>query len=305
MKRDLFGRYVWLVDTIRREKRISFEEIAKRWDEQPGSKGAFLALRTFHNHRRAIYELFGLRIVCDRANSNRYYIAGAESDPTVQLKIWMLQRLCYGDADRCTRRIAERVILDSTPEEKFGLNLIIDAMEEGTVLKTVYSMPISDSKSTILVAPYCVRYWHSQWFLVGKDIDTGRIHSFNLNRMISIVPIDMRFVYPADFSPRDYFRNTFGMEIDAERTPERICLKVGGSTRHKFRSCPLHESQREVESLGDYSVFEYFLAAGPEFFRAVLAYGDDIEVLSPSTLREEVGRKVLDLASRYSMPAAE
>ena len=67
-------RYFWLVDTIYRYAPISFKEIADRWQQSALYDKKDLAIRTFHNHREAIEELFHIRIVCDE-RTNKYAIA--------------------------------------------------------------------------------------------------------------------------------------------------------------------------------------------------------------------------------------
>ena len=52
MAKDLFNRYVWLVDTIYRAGKITFEEINERWVENEMSGGEDLPLKTFHLSRR-------------------------------------------------------------------------------------------------------------------------------------------------------------------------------------------------------------------------------------------------------------
>lgn len=55
MAKGLFDRYIWLIDTIYRAGKITFEEINKRWLRTEMSNGEEIPLRTFHNHRKAIY----------------------------------------------------------------------------------------------------------------------------------------------------------------------------------------------------------------------------------------------------------
>ena len=63
----LFNRYVWLVDTIYRAGRISFEEINERWLRSSlNDTGEELPIKTFHNHKNAIQQMFDIDIACDR-----------------------------------------------------------------------------------------------------------------------------------------------------------------------------------------------------------------------------------------------
>ena len=78
MARNLINKYVWLVETIYRSRRITFEEINLRWLDNEMSEGLDLPLRTFHKWRIAVEEMFGLVIECERKGGYHYYIANAE-----------------------------------------------------------------------------------------------------------------------------------------------------------------------------------------------------------------------------------
>ena len=62
MATNIVNKYVWLVDTIYKAGKISFEEINRRWVENDMSNGIEIPKRTFHKWRIAIEDLFGLII---------------------------------------------------------------------------------------------------------------------------------------------------------------------------------------------------------------------------------------------------
>ena len=65
----LFHRYVWLVDTIFRAGRITFEQINERWvNSNLNSTGEDFPLKTFHNHKTAIRDMFDIDIEWERWN---------------------------------------------------------------------------------------------------------------------------------------------------------------------------------------------------------------------------------------------
>lgn len=60
---NIINKYVWLVETIYRAHKISFEDINRKWlDDEDFSEGVELPLRTFHKWRIAVEEMFGLVI---------------------------------------------------------------------------------------------------------------------------------------------------------------------------------------------------------------------------------------------------
>ena len=63
-----FKEYIWLVETIRKARRITFAEIQEKWLRSDLSEGVELARSTFNRHRDAILDMFGIYIDCDRQN---------------------------------------------------------------------------------------------------------------------------------------------------------------------------------------------------------------------------------------------
>lgn len=76
MINSLFSKYVWMVGIMHKSGKMSFQELEKKYEEKYKEK---LPLRTFHNHKNAIEEIFDLKIRCDRKNGFRYYISGLEN----------------------------------------------------------------------------------------------------------------------------------------------------------------------------------------------------------------------------------
>ena len=89
----LFNRYVWLVDLIYRyNHKITFEEINDRWiNSDLNSSGEELPLKTFHNHKTAISDMFDIDIECDRRNGYTYYIDNADDMERGGVRSWLVR----------------------------------------------------------------------------------------------------------------------------------------------------------------------------------------------------------------------
>lgn len=306
MKRDLFRRYVWLVDVIRHAKKITYEEISNLWKNSPlNADHTPLALRTFHNHREAIENLFGIRILCDRSDHNRYYVADDYSMSSTKLKVWMLQTLSLSNLVNATSsNVESRIVLDITPEEKFGLTTVIEAMKKNMQVKLTYSIPTADNRTEFIVGPYCVRFWNRGWYVLGKCVNTGKMLVFDLARVLNLTMLDTPFEYTEGFSPAEFFKNYYGMEIDPELNPVKIRLKVQGKTRDIIRTLPLHTSQKEIMAHFDSSIFEYYFVPSPDFKQTVLSMGTDVEVIAPLELRREIKEQIERMANNYESEAS-
>ena len=84
---ELFQRYLWLIDIVHSAGEISRDEINRRWVNSPYNYDhePEYAERSFHRHRDAILELFGIEIVCDK-HKNIYKIANIDEMDTNGLR---------------------------------------------------------------------------------------------------------------------------------------------------------------------------------------------------------------------------
>ena len=78
-------------------------------------------------------------------------------------------------------------------------------------------------------------------------------------------------------------------------------IRAYGLQVRYLRSLPLHHSQKETATDPDEecAVFEYRLRPTWDFYSTILSRMDQIEVISPASLREEIRSTVQRIASRY------
>ncbi|MBR5743994.1 MAG: WYL domain-containing protein, partial [Muribaculaceae bacterium] len=89
----LFKEYIWLVNTIRRAKRISLAEINEKWIDTDMSGGVPFARTTFNRHKDAIEDIFGIYIDCDRRDGYKYFIGNEYVLREDSVQNWMLSTL--------------------------------------------------------------------------------------------------------------------------------------------------------------------------------------------------------------------
>lgn len=75
---SLITKYVWVIETIYRRRKISFKELNELWLRNDISKGVDIPKRTFDNWRYVIWDMFGISIVNENRGEYRYYIENEE-----------------------------------------------------------------------------------------------------------------------------------------------------------------------------------------------------------------------------------
>ena len=74
----------------------------------------------------------------------------------------------------------------------------------------------------------------------------------------------------------------------------KIRIRVYGTQADYVRALPIHESQREVERTDEWTDFEMDLVPCYNFYQQLLWHREKLEVLSPSSVREELHLQVVE-----------
>ena len=167
----LFKQYVWLVDTIRRCKRITLADLNQRWMHTELSEGRPLSRTTFNRHRSEVEEIFGIVIGCDADNC--YYIVSSDVIHTDTVQQWMLSTLTVSNIVGEARNLHDRILLESIPTEGELLRQIVEAMQCSVLINITYRRYGSTTDANWTIAPYCIKLFRRRWYLVGNIRSTG------------------------------------------------------------------------------------------------------------------------------------
>ena len=301
MARNLINKYVWLVETIYRSRRITFEEINLRWLDNEMSEGLDLPLRTFHKWRIAVEEMFGLVIECERKGGYHYYIANAEELKEGNIRNWLLGTISVSNLLVDNQHLKDRILLEEIPSGQIYLAQIIEAMKNSNVINMTYHSYWRDKSNNFDVEPYCVKLFRQRWYLVGRSTYKGDIRIYALDRVECMTTLtDKRFQMPETFDPEAYFARSYGVIVEDGRIGESIRLKVVSTQANYLRSLPLHHTQRETYCDESYSIFEYHILPTQDIMREILWHGDTIEVLAPASLRTAIATQISHLHNIYN-----
>lgn len=302
----LFNRYVWLVDTIYRAGRITFEKINERWQRSSlNETGEELPLKTFHNHKNAIQQMFDINIECNRKGGYLYYIEHAEDMERGGVRTWLLNTFAVNHLINESHHLKRRILFEEIPSGQRFLTQIIEAMRDNRTLEMSYQSFWNDTPRTFEVAPYCVKVFHQRWYVVACSTSDDRLRIYALDRIRELRTSEHLFILPDDFDPQAYFANSFGIAVDENYKPEQVRVRVSGIQRHYLRTLPLHASQQETEITNDSSVFEFYLRPTLDFQQELLTHAANtdgqIEVLKPQWLREQMEQIGLNLFNTHSI----
>ncbi len=166
-----YFRYIWLLDTLLNSNPLTIDEINMLWEDCPASDGQPIPLRTFHEHRKGIKEMFGVEIACDRSQGNVYYVKNPEVlDKQKQAK-WLLHKYSIPQDFATFNSMQDRILLEEIPLGTSFLDDIIEAMQKNMELRIDYQRYENDQEEYNLqefhIQPYALKVFNRRWYLLG------------------------------------------------------------------------------------------------------------------------------------------
>lgn len=299
MAKNLLNKYVWLVETIYKAKKISFEEINQRWLDNDLSEDKPLSIRTFHKWRQSIEEMFGLLIENENSGQYRYYIQNSEELKSGSMRSWLFNTLTVSNLMMDSVSIKDKVLFEEIPDGEQYLPVILESLKKNLVLGMTYQSYSRDEANTFEVEPYCLKAFKQRWYLVAHSPYLNKIMIYALDRVKWLGLTEKSFKYPKNFYPEEFFDDCFGIIADQKVKVETVKLKVSAGQANYLRSLTLHQTQKEIERTDEYSIFTVRLRPTFDFRQEVLSQGNDIEVMEPKWFRDEVAEISKHMWDKY------
>ena len=301
MAKNYFKSYIWLLETLQSRGPLTLAQIQVLWRRSAVNElGTDLPPRTFSNHIEAIFDVFGIEIVCDRRD-NTYSIVNEDDMDGTGIRSWMLDALSLNSLLNESAGMKDRIFFENVPTSHQFLTTVIQAIRDNRKLKVRYQGYKMEKERTFELEPYFIREYKRRWYLYGhKDYDKDyKPHMYALDRMMEVEILPATFKLPEGLDAKAWFQSLYGVRKYDDMKPQQVLLKVYGKQVRYFRSLPLHSSQEEIEIHKGYSVFAYNLAPDYDFIHDVLYYGSDVELIGPDFLRAKIAEITTKMSKNY------
>ena len=292
-----YHKYIWLLNTLLTSRPLTFDEVNMLWEDCPANDGP-IPLRTFHEYRKGIKEMFGVDIECDRSK-NVYYVKNPEVLDNNKLAKWLLRKYSIPQDFATFNGMKDRILLEKIPMGRAFLDIVMEAMRTNAELRIDYQRYQDEQREehlrTFTMQPYALKVYNRRWYLLGFLKEDNDIRTIALDRVIDMEALPSKFEMPADFDARKHFANVVGIYVDKDLPVEQVRIRAYSAQADYLRSVPLHGSQSEGRSKhGEYAEFTYRLCITPDLVTQLLAMGDKVEVLEPKGLIDNI-KNVLQL----------
>ena len=194
----------------------------------------------------------------------------------------------------------DKIMLTEAPTGVENVQMILEAIDKKKgILCDYYSYNKKSVKLQKLI-PYFLRTWENRWYLVAEPDNHHHGQSvFALERMDNIRLTEEKMLPSKKITADEYFDGSFGVNHSDDQKPERILIKVYSTQVEYIKALPIHESQKEIETTGEWSIFEYRLVPCYNFYQQLLWHREKLEVLEPMYVRDEMKKVIETMIAKY------
>jgi predicted DNA-binding transcriptional regulator YafY len=188
-------------------------------------------------------------------------------------------------------------LIEYSPAPEAVFKSVLESCLKKRCLSFTYYSPATEEKSTRTVEPYHLFNYMGTWHLIGYCRLRKEIRDFALSRISDANVSTEPFKIQADFDFKKYFLSTFGLykgkstkEVTLRFTPEKS----------KWIKDQIWHKDQKVKYLKDGSLeLSFPVSDFSEIKMEILKHGDDVEVISPKSLRDLIKAEAEKIAKIY------
>ena len=218
-----------------------------------------------------------------------------------------------------------QLLLDTNREAKDGDMYISSSVEQNLTnihLLPVFFKAISDKQVlrfdyqrfgqepfTLTFHPQFLKEYNGRWFVFG-DADREPYQDYNvpLDRIVGLVSEvdDMEYIPAPKGYYKEFFKSIIGVTHEKGAKVEEVIIRTKTEYQHGLLlTKPLHHSQQETVPFGEhdrqwYGEVRLTIEPNRELRGRILLYGENLEVISPQSLREQLRDIIKHQMTQYS-----
>lgn len=152
--------------------------------------------------------------------------------------------------------------------------------------------------TTYIVHPFLLKEYRKRWYLIGLDDNDAEIISFSLDRMSNLRQAEGLKFRKKKINNEELFKHSVGIRR-SKSVPEKVKLKFSKLQADYLRTLKFHPSQKELEEGEDFVIMQFEVWITPELIMQILAWSNEVEVLEPLSLRNEVAGMLRVATGKY------
>ncbi len=204
-------------------------------------------------------------------------------------------------AQNPTEESVENYVQFETVLETVGTEFLaplLSAIKEKKIVTFDYTSFATEKTKPRQVLPLLLKEYRNRWYLISYSLIKKKVITFGLDRMSNVVITDDYFFDKIKFDPDLYFKHSIGI-TSFEDKPNKVIFKLDKIGSKYIESQPIHHSQKLLKEGKKRNTYQIKVLLSEELKRLFLSYGNQLEVLEPKELRDQLKIEITELAELY------
>lgn len=147
------------------------------------------------------------------------------------------------------------------------------------------------------IHPYLIKQHNNRWFLFGKNASNGGVISnLPLDRIEGITDSGVPYE-EEDGKLQQMLDNIVGVTIDWNAEIQDVQLQFSEKRFPYVITKPLHKTQTVTNE--EERIIQIQVIPNKELESLILQFGNDVEILSPKALRDQIKEKIQEMIKKY------
>jgi len=170
---------------------------------------------------------------------------------------------------------------------------LYNAIINKQVLEIEYHPFKRDDSILFTIHPYHLKQYNNRWFLFGMNNEYQTITNIALDRIKAMKESKIAYLPNTEINFEEFFEDVIGVTIPEDKTLHKVILKIDNKLWPYIKTKPIHGSQKPPKEENDaYAIIELELMLNYELESIILSYGEQMEVLEPKVLRDNISSKI-------------
>ena len=285
-KRESIARYNLIIKKLRKQP-ADFEQISTylSLESELQEYNFNVSKRTFQRDLDDIRSLYNIDIVYDF--SRKVYFIDLEEQPELNERI--LEAFDTFNALNITDRLSNYIHFEKRrPQGTENLYGLLHAIKNKVQISFSYKKFWEDEMSQRTAEPYALKEFKNRWYVLANDLKDNKVKSFALDRLTELEITRKKFQLPIDFDINEHFKYCFGIISPNEHQPREVILSFDPFQGKYIKTLPLHESQVILKDHEEELLIKLTLFLTHDFLMEILSYGDNVKVIQPESLIEDL-----------------
>ncbi|MCX6972529.1 MAG: WYL domain-containing protein [Verrucomicrobia bacterium] len=182
-------------------------------------------------------------------------------------------------------------------QELAVFNILAESVLSNRTIEFDYHALKKNKSERRRIEPYHLGCINNQWYLIGNDLQRGKIRTFALTRLSRPKILKQTFRRPADFSLSKMMKDSFmAFETGRSRT---VRLRLDDFASRLASERIWHKSQKLKPLPGGGAEMTLEVGIAPDLENWILGWGSHAVVLDPPELREQIASIARTMALQY------